>query len=79
MGVSGCCALKMLLRMTGFLAFALVFIHGLNVAVRWWKGLDLQSWEYPLLAVLPFLLAIFITRFSIFRKDCEKCHVDNHD
>ena len=65
--------------MVGVFAFALALIHGLNIAVRWWQGQPLLTWEYPFLMAFPVLLLIFVTRFSIFRKDCEKCRVDNRD
>lgn len=70
----------MLLRILAYFAFALMFIHGVNVVVRWWQGASLQHWEYVLLGLMPVLMYLFITRCSIFRKDCTACQtIDRHD
>ena len=70
-----------LLRVLAFFVFALAFIHGITVVVRWWQGQILEIWEYALLAVFPILLYLFVSRYSIFRKDCQACQwpVDKHD
>jgi hypothetical protein len=65
--------MKTVLRVAYFLFYGLAMIHGLVVAVRWWQGEALARWEYGLLAIYPVLLYLFITRYSIFRKDCTGC------
>jgi hypothetical protein len=73
MGASRYAAMKALVRVLYFLIFGLALIHGLVAAVRWWQGEALAQWEYGLLAVYPLLLYVFITRYSVFRKNCTVC------
>jgi hypothetical protein len=77
MGVPGRIAVtRKLARLVYFFLFALGLLHGLVVTVRWWQDQPLAIWEYGFLFVFPVLFYLFITRYSIFRRSCNACEVN---
>jgi hypothetical protein len=69
---------RLLIRFLSWMVLGFAMIESLHSVLAWWReGTSvLTVGQWILLGLFPVLLFIYVWYFSIFRRDCPRCAVD---